>query len=99
RNNTWNADVVLQSGPSPTLVVNGDGLVTTAINVTVDHNHGVGYQTNGSSFSVDDIINDDRGQAMFKAVGGDGVISETAAGFPLFTFRDTYKTVTLTNQS
>lgn len=94
---TWNADVVLQSGPSPTLVVNSAGKVVKAINVTVDGGHGVDYQTNAGSFNVDDIINDDRGQAMFKSSGGS--ISEAAAGFPLFTFRDTYREVTLTNES
>jgi len=95
---TWGADVVLQSGPSPTLVVNSAGKVVKAVNVTVDGGHGVDYQTNAGSFSVDDIINDDRGQAMFKSNGGS--ISEAdPSGFPLFTFRDTYRDVTLTNES
>jgi hypothetical protein len=35
---------------------------------------------------------------MFKSNGGNGNISEVA-GFPLFTFRDTYRNVTLTNES
>ena len=94
---TWNADVVLQSGPSPTLVVNSAGTVVKAINVTVDGGNGVGYNTGVGSFSVDDIVNDDRGQAMFKSNGGS--ISETAGQFPLFTFRDTYREVSLTNES
>lgn len=91
----WNADVILQSGPSPTLVVNAAGLVVTAVNVTVDNGHGVGWQTSGASFKVDDIINDDRGQAMFK--GGGSILRNTDD--PLFTFRDTYRNVTLTNES
>ena len=97
RSITWNADVVLQSGPSPTLVVNSDGLVTKAVNLTVDGGQGVGYNT-GGTFKIDDIINDDRGQAMFKSNGA-ATIAETASGYPLFTFRDTYKTVRLTNES
>ena len=97
RSITWNADVVLQSGPSPTLVVNSDGTVTKAVNVSVDGGHGVGYAT-GGTFQVDDIVNDDRGQAIFKS-NGSATIAETPGGYPLFTFRDTYKTVTLTNES
>ena len=93
----WDADVVLQSGPSPHLVVDSFGTVQTAVNVTVDGGHGVGYLT-GTTFNVDDIINDDRGQAMFKS-NGSATIEKAAAGFPLFTFRDTYRNVTLTDQS
>ena len=93
----WNANVVLLAGPAPTLVVNPDGQVVKAINVTVDGGNGVGYNT-GATFTVDDIINDDRGQAMFKSNGA-ATISETAAGYPLFTFRETYAEVSLVNES
>jgi len=93
----WNANVILLSGPTPTLVVNPDGKVVTAVNVKVDGGNGVGYDT-GSTFTVDDIINDDRGQAMFKS-NGTGSISETAGGYPLFTFRETYAEVSLVNES
>ena len=72
-------------------------LVAVAVNVTVDSGNGVGYVT-GATFNVDDIVNDDRGQAYFKS-NGSGTISETASGYPLFTFREGYREVTLINES
>ena len=65
--------------------------------MSVDGGHGVGYAT-GGTFQVDDIVNDDRGQAIFKS-NGSATMAWTPGGYPLFTFRDTYKTMTLTNES
>src|SRR5262249_5792862 len=68
RNIDWDATVVLLSGPSPDLLINAAGQIVKAINVTVNGGQkaiGTNVNRGDGTFSVDDITNDDRGQALF----------------------------------
>jgi hypothetical protein len=65
---SWDADVVLLSAPNPELTVEADGTVSRADNVTVNGGLGVGANVGlGGSFTVDPILNNHPGRALFEA--------------------------------
>jgi hypothetical protein len=94
----WDSNVVLLSGPSPDLLIDPTGQVVKAINVSVN-----GGQRSGKvagNVSVDPIVNNKRGQALFQSDNsGNSVVAASLPTGPLFTFRETYQTVSLVNQS
>jgi hypothetical protein len=104
----WNSNVVILDGPSPTLVVDANGNIQTAINVSVNGpNHTGGNSTAGTSavnangdVNVDDITNKDPGDIQFttNSTDGDTQITHSLAT-PTFTIRDTYDSVSITNNS
>src|SRR5262249_44237397 len=72
---TWDSNVILTSGPSPTLMVDKNGDISEAINASVV---GVGNMigspvdpTHTGGFTVDNINNTSHGQALFQTNGGD----------------------------
>ena len=101
RDIAWDADVVISSGPSPELWVNADGQIVRAVNVSVDDSATAGQsatktsgQIESSQVVVNDIYNDDPGEVVFDATGG--AISGSGG---VFTFRSTYDSVKITNES
>jgi hypothetical protein len=96
----WKANVVILSGPSPTLVVNEAGKIEKAINASIA---GVGSAIDSpvdpgstGSFTVSPIMNTNPGQVDFTTTGGSGTIDGSGS---TWTFIDTYPQVTLINRS
>ncbi|UZJ27066.1 hypothetical protein RHODO2019_19090 (plasmid) [Rhodococcus antarcticus] len=111
RNVSWNSDVVVNSGPDPYLVVNPDGTVAVAINVTVNGvaNPNIGAQLSGT-VTVGDIINSGSGDIYMTSNGGSinggscvgGSNGNQCTGghyWGTFTFRQNFTSVTLINNS
>ena len=103
RDIVWDADVVISSGPSPELEINASGAIVKAINVSVDDSAGdasagASTKTTGSILSndivVNNVYNDDPGEAVFDSTGGD-----VSGGSGTFYFGDTYESVKITNES
>jgi len=89
----WNSDLVVLSGPVPRLHVNSNGDIVKAINVTINGGqNAVGSSVGVSSFSVDNIANEDPGEVLFQA----GAI--TGAG-STWDFRDSFDLVKILNES
>src|SRR5690606_3545603 len=85
------------SGPSPDLLVNAAGEIVRAINISVN-----GGQTSGpviGDISVDQILNVDRGQALFLAGGIPATPLTNPQVTPLVTFVESYQEVNIENQS
>ena len=110
RNIEWDADVVSAAGPNPELIVDTDGRVVRAINITVN---GMDTPAKGTllagSVSVGPIYNDgDGGDVIFEAKAtntADGTITQQHA-LPIagkywstFYFRDSFAEVRITNES
>jgi hypothetical protein len=94
----WDSNVIILSGPSPDLLIDANGNIVRAINVSVNGGQKTG--TVSGPITVDPIINNDRGQALFQADhSGSSVVSTSLPTGPLFTFRETFQTVSLVNQS
>jgi Ca2+-binding RTX toxin-like protein len=95
----WDADVIINSGPSPELVIDAAGNVFKAVNASVRDDLPNISRMDGlvadDDIIVNDIVNDDAGEVLFDAPST-GVISGSQS---LFTMRDTYDTVTITNAS
>jgi hypothetical protein len=92
----WDSDVILLSGPSPDLLIDPTGQIVKAVNVSVN-----GGQKSGrvsGVVSVDPIINNQRGQALFQSDRDNSVVATSLPKGPLFTFRETYPTVSLVSQ-
>ncbi len=103
---TWDSNVILASGPSPTLVVDANGRIAEAINVSVQNvGSAIGSNVdpgNTGSFAVANIINNAHGQALFQGNSNTLVkttLTDASLNGPLFTFRETYASVSLVNQS
>ena len=94
----WNSNVIILSGPNPDLFIDANGNIVRAINVSVN-----GGQKTGQVFnhiSVDPIINNNRGQVLFQADNsGNSTIATSLSKGPLVTFRETYDSVSLFNES
>jgi hypothetical protein len=94
----WDSNVVILSGPNPDLLIDANGNIVRAINVSV--NGGKRSGTVSGPVTVDAINNTDRGQVLFRADNsGSSVLSTLVPGGPLITFRETFQTVSLVNQS
>ncbi|HEY3484752.1 MAG TPA: hypothetical protein VGK49_05170, partial [Ilumatobacteraceae bacterium] len=97
----FKADVVIFAGKSPELVVNENGLVTKAVNVTVDGGQSVGHVTSGT-VHVDPITNDDPGDVVFDAENITGICGAADTTHPpcgTWEFRDSFLFVRITNMS
>ena len=88
----WESDLLLLSGPIPRLQVNSAGHIVRAINVTINGGQNAVGSDAGSNFSVDDIVNDDPGQVLFKAPSITGTGST-------WDFRDTFDRVVILNEA
>ena len=98
RRDDWNSNVIILSGPDPDLFIDANGNIVRAINVSVNGGQRSGQVAGG--ISVDSIANNSRGQALFQSDHSGGtVIATSLASGPLFTFRETYQTVTIVNES
>jgi hypothetical protein len=94
----WDSNVVILSGPNPDLYIDSGGNIVRAINVSVDGGKRTG-QVSGD-IVVDPSINNDRGQALFQSDSSGGTTIQTSlASGPLFTFRETFQTVSIVNYS
>ncbi len=95
----FSSDVVILSGLSPVLVVDSDGKIVTADNISVNSGNDV-VNTDayvGDTISVDPITNSDPGQVLFSTGGpGAGTISGSGGTWE---FRDTFSKVRITNYS
>ena len=101
----WNSNVVVTSGPSPTLIINANGIITTAINVGPGFTVGNPAPVNANGdIVVPDIANADPGDIWFVTgstpLGGSysGNITHSQTT-PTFTFSDTLSQVTIINNS
>ena len=95
---TWEADAEILSGPSPELEINEAGEIVKAINISVDGGQRSGFVTD--RFTVDDVINDDPGEVLFRTNQEDAdAVLENPAVDPRFTFRFTFEEVLITNRS
>src|SRR5262249_10275169 len=85
----WNANVRMLSGPNPHLVIDQDGNIAIANNVSVDGGLQSG-QVLAGLIRVDDIANKIQEQAYFVSdtIGGSG---------GTWDFRDTFDNVTIQN--
>ena len=102
----WNSNVVITSGPSPTLIINANGIIQTAIDMGPGFTPGTSAVNAQGDIVVPDIVNENPGDIWF--VTGTGTSPETA-GYsgsithsqttPTFTFSQTLSTVTITNNS
>ncbi|MDB5862130.1 MAG: repeat-containing protein, partial [Ramlibacter sp.] len=96
----WNGDVILLAQKAPRLLVDANGLVVEAVDITVD-GHGQGYVVAGNTIVVDDIVNgSDAGQATFTV---NDVVSAPAgvmsgSGGTVYT-STTFDKVSITNLS
>ncbi|KAA5541791.1 hypothetical protein FYK55_16405 [Roseiconus nitratireducens] len=94
----WDADVVINSGPSPELVIDANGTIQRAVNVSVDDGAAGASRTSGTIASddivVNDIVNDDAGEVLFEAK--DGVINGDQGEFSML---DGYEFVSIINGS
>src|SRR5690606_25321802 len=61
----WNGNVTFLARPAPELLIDSNGLIVTAENVTVNGGLGAGATVAGSTIAVDDIANNDTGTAAF----------------------------------
>jgi hypothetical protein len=100
----WDANVIVAAGASPYLLVNGDGSIAKAVNVTVDDSAARGSKysaiTSGTIQSgtvVVNTLNNAGSQVLFSASGG--ITNSANNPFPLFTFTDTLQGVTVINHS
>jgi Ca2+-binding RTX toxin-like protein len=98
----WNSDVVVNAGPDPYLLVDADGYVVDAINVTVNgtKDPAVGTQYTGP-IDVGDIANAGSGDIWMTSAGGtvEGGVSESGHFWGTFTFHQNFRTVALLNNS
>jgi hypothetical protein len=107
---TWNANVTINSGQDPLLVIDSSGKITTADNVTVSDGTLAGpivplggFITSGTAV-VHDISGAQIGQAYFV---GDNSVTNSAHNppypanhpYPLFTFDYAFRKVTIINHS
>ena len=75
----WNADTHIFSGRSPELVIDANGVITKAMNVSVRTSENAEPDVRGQILSeteifVNDITNDDPGQAFFDNRVGHGAL-------------------------
>jgi Ca2+-binding RTX toxin-like protein len=97
----WDADVVILSRLNPNLVIDRDGNIIEAVNVSVDDSAGGGptQRTSGQILSdtivVNDILNTHTGEVLFTA--GNNITNSFI--YPLFDFVDSFDSVSITNQS
>ena len=102
----WNSDVVVNSGPDPYLLVDSQGKVVKAVNVTVNGvaNPNIGTTYTGT-ITVGDIRNTGSGDIWMTSAAGTiqgGCASNPPAGthcWGTFTFHENFRTVTLLNNS
>ena len=102
----WNSDVVVNSGPAPYLLIDTQGKVVRAVNVTVN---GVANPNIGTTYSgtitVGDIRNTGSGDIWMTSDNGTitgGCAASPAPGthcWGTFTFHENFSTVTLLNNS
>ncbi len=109
-NTTWDADVIVLSGPEPSLWVDANGVIQTKTdNVTITQGgvtKNVGDTITGA-FVVGDIVNKYHGQIRFQSNNASGssssvgTIQSSSSGdyAPMFEFRDTFNGVSLINDS
>ena len=105
---TWNADTHIFSGQSPELVIDENGVITTATNLSVrtseNPNQTSGQIVSEDEIFVNDIGNDDPGQAFFDnridagRYAGTGTLSIGGSG-GTWEFSDTFRQVLITNYS
>ena len=62
----WNGNVTFLGRPAPELLVDSNGLVVLADNVTVNGGLGVNATVTGGTITVDPIVNNDSGTATFS---------------------------------
>jgi len=94
----WDSNVIILSGPSPDLLIDANGNIVRAINVSVNGGQKTGTVEGG--VSVDPITNNDRGQVLFQSDNsGSSVVATSLSTGPLFTFRETFQSVSLINES
>ena len=78
--------MIILSGPNPNLLIDANGNIVRAINVSV--NGGQKSGTVSGTVSVDPITNNDRGQVLLQADNsGNSVVETSLPTGPLFTFR------------
>ena len=100
----WNSDVKVMSGPSPTLIINANGIITTAIDVGGGFIVGHSAVNASGDIVVPNIINQDPGDIWF--VTGSTPLGSTYSGdithsqtIPTFSFNETLSQVTIINNS
>jgi hypothetical protein len=105
----WNANVTINTGVDPTLVINSAGQVVSADNIAVTDGPGGASVSLGGTITsgtavVQPIASANIGQAVFD--GGDSVTNEPndppypdVHPYPLFTFNYAFQQVTVINQS
>ena len=96
----FSSNVVILSGRSPLLIVDDAGKISKAVNVGVNGVFEPGTGSNAVSagvISVDNITNDDPGQAYLATGSGVGSISGGPSG--TWEFRDTFNRVQIINTS
>ncbi len=90
----FDSDVLILSGRSPRLVVDTNGVITQAVNVTVGPTNQTSGPVAASTIVVNDITNPGPGTVYFDSPN---ISSNGAKG--TWTFRDTLTRVTLSNAS
>ncbi len=94
----WNSNVIILSGPNPDLLIDANGNIVRAINISVNGGQKTG--TVNGFVSVDPITNNDRGQVLFQTDNsGNSVVATSLPTGPLFTFRETFQTVSIVDES
>jgi autotransporter-associated beta strand protein len=91
RDITFNADVLVLSGPAPELVVNEAGLVVRAVNVT--------FSNLTDRIAVLDVHNNDPGRVTFDTDPIASTPGTIQGDQSLITFQETFDTVTILNRS
>jgi len=100
----WDADVNVDSGPSPELVIDSSGKVARATDITVN---GITNPAPGTSFAgaeqieVADIFNDGLGDVVFQAANDidGGTVIDAPHYWGTFTFDMAFDSVRITNAS
>jgi len=92
----FDSDVLILSGRSPRLVVDADGTITEAVNVTVGPTQQTSGPVVGDTIVVNNITNPGPGTVFFDSP----TIANTSPGAKgTWTFRDTLSSVLLSNAS
>ena len=78
----WNSDVVINSGPSPLLIVGPGGTVVTSINITVNgvSNPAPGHALPAHPYiEVNDLVNQNTGNVWMQSAGGTIDVARSSA--------------------
>jgi large repetitive protein len=101
----WNGNVTFLALPAPELLIDSNGLVVTADNVTVNGGMGAGGTVAGGTVSVDAIANNDTGTASFSVGnvadrdGKAAPLGEIKGAGGTFSSGSMFPTVSITNKS